>query len=143
MTPFWKFSQKMTYFDQIDPINDIFDQIYVHKLDWNNFYQLLEIKFFVHFRKILTYDVILHPKWPNLEHFHQKWPILTRFSPLMAFWTKFMFINLTEINFSNIERKYFWPFSVYFNLWSHCGSNMTQFGAFWPKMTHFGGKMTS
>ena len=27
----------MTYFDQIDPINDTFDQIYVHKPDWNNF----------------------------------------------------------------------------------------------------------
>ena len=52
---------KNDLFDQINPINDIFDQIYVHKLDWNNFYQLLEIKFFVHFRKILTYDVVLPP----------------------------------------------------------------------------------
>ena len=41
MTSFWPpklrefgaFSPKMTYFDQIDPINDIFDQIYVHKPD--------------------------------------------------------------------------------------------------------------
>ena len=37
MTQFWPFSQKMTYFDQMDPINDIFDKIYVHKPDWNNF----------------------------------------------------------------------------------------------------------
>ena len=37
MTKFWPFSTKMTYFDQIDPINAIFDQIYVHKPDWNNF----------------------------------------------------------------------------------------------------------
>ena len=29
MSEFWTFSPKMTYFDQIDPINDIFDQIYV------------------------------------------------------------------------------------------------------------------
>ena len=32
MSEFWTVSQKMTYFDKIDPINDIFDQIYVHKL---------------------------------------------------------------------------------------------------------------
>ena len=31
MTQFGTFSQKMTYFDQIDPINDIFDHMYVHK----------------------------------------------------------------------------------------------------------------
>ena len=30
------FLPKMTYFDQIDNINDTFDQIYVHKPDWNH-----------------------------------------------------------------------------------------------------------
>ena len=30
ITRFWPFSPIMTYFDQIDPINDTFDQIYVH-----------------------------------------------------------------------------------------------------------------
>ena len=42
----------MTYFDQIDPINDIFDQSYENKPDWKNFYKyyqdgsrLLEINF--------------------------------------------------------------------------------------------------
>ena len=39
---FGPFSPKMTYFDQMDPINDTFDQIYVHKPDWNNFQKLLE-----------------------------------------------------------------------------------------------------
>ena len=70
----------MTYFDQIDPINDIFDQIYVHKPDWNNFYKILKKIFFHHFPQILTYDVILTPKmtkfwpfspkmtWPNWPH---------------------------------------------------------------------------
>ena len=33
----WRIFTKMTYFDKIYPINDIFDQIYVHKPDWNNF----------------------------------------------------------------------------------------------------------
>ena len=37
ITRFWPFSPKMTYFDQIEPINDIFYHIYVHKSDWNNF----------------------------------------------------------------------------------------------------------
>ena len=44
----------MTYFYKIGPINDIFDQIYVHKPDWNNFYKLLEKKLFHHFPQILT-----------------------------------------------------------------------------------------
>ena len=35
----------MTYFDQIDPINDIFDQNYVHKPDRYNFSNL-EVKIF-------------------------------------------------------------------------------------------------
>ena len=72
----------MTYFDQIDPINDIFDQIYVHKPDSNNFYKLLEIKFFDQFHQIFTYDVILAPKMtqfgpfsPKMTYFHQNDPI--------------------------------------------------------------------
>ena len=36
MTLFWPFSPKMTYFDQIYAIIDIFDQFSVHKPDWNN-----------------------------------------------------------------------------------------------------------
>ena len=36
MTQIWPFSPKMTYFDQIYAINDIFDQISIHKPDWNN-----------------------------------------------------------------------------------------------------------
>ena len=58
----------MTYLDQIDPINDIFDHIPVHKPDWNNFYNPLGTKLFHHFPQISTYDVILAPKltqfWP-------------------------------------------------------------------------------
>ena len=36
MSEFGTFLPKMTYLDQIDPINDYFDQIYVHKPDRNN-----------------------------------------------------------------------------------------------------------
>ena len=36
MSEFGTFSAKMTYLDQIDPINDYFYQIYVHKPDRNN-----------------------------------------------------------------------------------------------------------
>ena len=36
MSEFGTFSRKMTYFDQIDSINDYFDQIYVQKPEWNN-----------------------------------------------------------------------------------------------------------
>ena len=37
MTQFLQFSPKMTYFAQIYAINEIFDHIYVHKPDRNNF----------------------------------------------------------------------------------------------------------
>ena len=62
----------MNYFDQIDPINDIFGQIFVHKPDWNNFYELLKINFFDKFPKILTYDVILAPKMTQFRPFSPK-----------------------------------------------------------------------
>ena len=51
MYEFWTFSPKMTYFEKIDPINDIFAQNYVHKPDWNNFYKLLVKKLFTTFHK--------------------------------------------------------------------------------------------
>ena len=37
MTKFLPFSPKMTYFDQIDPINDMFEQRYINKPYFNNF----------------------------------------------------------------------------------------------------------
>ena len=42
MRLFWPFSPKMTYFDQIDPINDIFDQSYVNKPDLHNVSKFFE-----------------------------------------------------------------------------------------------------
>ncbi len=95
---FWPFSPIMTYFDQIDPINDTFDQSYVNKPDWNHFWDSFKKKIFSSHLKMLTYDVILATKWPNFYHFHQ-WPILTKLTPLMTLLTKFMYINLTEIIF--------------------------------------------
>ena len=56
----------------MDPINEIFDQIYVHKPDWNNFYKLLGEKLFDQFPKILTYDVILAPKMTQFWTFSRK-----------------------------------------------------------------------
>ncbi len=42
MTQYWQFSSKITYFDQIDPINDIFDQSYVNKPDLQNVSKFLK-----------------------------------------------------------------------------------------------------
>ena len=70
MTQIWPFSPKMTYFDQIYPINDILDQLYADKHDLNNFYKLLGKKLFEQFPKILTYAFILAPKCQNFGHFH-------------------------------------------------------------------------
>ena len=66
----------MTYFDQIDPINGFFHQIYVHKHDGNNFCKLFEIKIFGPFSQILTYDVILPPKWAIFGQNGPNWVIL-------------------------------------------------------------------
>ena len=63
----------MTYFDQIDPINYIFDQSYVNKPDLHNVSKFLEENFVDHFPQILTYDVILGHFWGQND------PILTIF----------------------------------------------------------------
>ena len=83
MTLFWPFSPKMTYFDQIYAINDIFDQISVHKPDWKNFLKLLEKKLFYHFPKILTFDVI----------FASKITLFCPFSPKMTYFDQIYAIN--------------------------------------------------
>ena len=51
MSEFGTCSHKMTYFDQIDSINDYFDQIYVHKPDPNNCYKLLAKYYLINFVK--------------------------------------------------------------------------------------------
>ena len=89
----------MTYFDQIDPINDTVDQSYDYKPDWNNFWDSLKKTTYSSQRKILTYYVILAQKLLNFYHFHQKLPILTKLIPLMTLLTTVMLINLTEIIF--------------------------------------------
>ena len=48
----------MTYFDQIYAINDNFDQVSVHKSDWNNFSKLLGQTLFGNFTQILTYHAL-------------------------------------------------------------------------------------
>jgi len=79
---FGPFSPEMTYFDKIDPINDIFDQSYANKPDWKILSKFLVKIFFDHFPKILTYDVILTQKmslfWPfspKMTYFDQIDPI--------------------------------------------------------------------
>ena len=76
---FWPFSPKMTYFDQIDTINDTFDQIYIHKPDWNKF----------------------------LKTFREKiiWPL----SPNFHLWRHFYFsINLVKNVINLVKIGHFW-----------------------------------
>ena len=71
----------MTYFDRIDPVNDLFDQIYVHKPDWNNFYKPLETNFLTTFPKFLpavsfgTKMTQILPFSPTITYFDQTYPI--------------------------------------------------------------------
>ena len=80
----------MTYFDQIDPIKDIFDHISVHKPDWNNFQKPLGTKLLDKFPKILTYDGILAPI------FCQNDPILTIFIKNDLFSRKMAYFDQIE-----------------------------------------------
>ena len=72
----------MAYFDQIDPINDTFDQIYVHKPDLNNFKKLLQKKYLTSFPKFWP----VAPFWPKMTQF---WP----FSPKMTYLDQIDTIN--------------------------------------------------
>ena len=99
----------MTYFDQIDTINDTFDKSSVNKPDRNNFWDSFNKELFSCNHKIYTYDLILAPKMTQLGPFSQKmtyfdlkWPILTKLTPLMRFLTKIMYTNLTEIIFRKV-----------------------------------------
>ena len=69
MTQFWPFSPKTTYVDQIDAINDIFDQIHTHKLYWKTFPEILE-NFFYQF-----------PQFDIWRHFDPKMTQFLPFSP--------------------------------------------------------------
>ena len=91
----------MTYFDQIDPINDIFDQSYANKPDWKNFYKFLVKHFFDRFPQIWTYGVIFTPKMSQFWPFSPKMTYFDQMTPLMTFLTKVMSINLIDIMFPN------------------------------------------
>ena len=78
----------MTYFDQIDPINDIFDKNYAHKPDWNNFSKHFVKKLFDKFPQILTYGVILAPKMSEFWTFSPKMTYFDQIVPInMIFFT--------------------------------------------------------
>ena len=134
----------MTYFGQIDPINDIFDQIYVHKLHWNNFYKLLEKIMLTYWPKFWLMTSFLPPKWPYFAHFHQKCPILIKSTPLMTFLTKFIPMNLSkrsEKNFLKIISDKFMDIYLVENVIN--GVNLVKIGHFWwkwLKLGHFGGQ---
>ena len=66
------FTKKMTYFYQIEPINDIFDNSYANKSDENNFWDSFKKKICSSNHKILTYDLILAPKMIQFWSFSPK-----------------------------------------------------------------------
>ena len=72
----------VAYFDQIEPINGIFDNSYLNKSDSNKFWVSFKKIIFSSYHKILTYGVILAPKmiqfWPfppKMTNFDQIDPI--------------------------------------------------------------------
>ena len=72
----------MAYFDTIYAINDIFDQVYVHKPVWNNFYKHLEINLADIFPKISTYAVIFTPKIEGIWDIFRKMTYFDQIDPI-------------------------------------------------------------
>ena len=72
----------MTNFDQIYAINDMFDNISIHKPDWNHFWKLLGRKLFHHFPQISTYDVILGHKITQFLLFSPKMTYFNQIDPI-------------------------------------------------------------
>ena len=143
MTRFWPFSPKMTDFHQIGPINYMFDQIYVHKADWNIFLETFREKLFYHFPQILTYDVILATKMTQFWPFSPKMSYFDQIDPINDTLTKFMSINLTEIIFKKFKRKNylttfpkFWPVAPFWPKMTQFWTIFTQNDLFWPNWPH-------
>ena len=88
----------MTYFDQINPINDTFDQGYDNKLDRNNFWDSFKKERFSSHHKILTYDVILAPK---MTPFWQFSPKMTYFDKIYAINDIFDHISVHKSDWNN------------------------------------------
>ena len=109
----------------------MFDQIYFHKLEWNNFYKLLGENFFDHFPKTLIYDVFFAPKMT------QFWP----FSPKMTYFYQIDPINdiIYQIYVHKIVRYHFYKlleqiFLTNFPKFWLLTSFLTQK---WPNFVHF------
>ena len=134
---------KLTYFDQIAPINGIFHQIYVHKHDGNNFCKLLEIKFSGIFSQILTYDVILPPKWvifgqngPNWVILEPQWLHRLTYMENGKNYFLWMLLKFISVRFMDIN----------FVKNAINGVNLVKIGNFWwkySKLGHFGGNTAS
>ena len=61
----------MTYFDQIDPINDIFDQTHAHEPDRNSFSKVLEKIFFTTFT---IFDILCYCDLKMSKDYHNPLP---------------------------------------------------------------------
>ena len=101
MTQFWAFSPKMTYFDQIDSINDSIDKFYDNKPDWNNFWDCFRLKIFTSLAKLLTYDVILALKMTQFWPFSRKMRCLEKMTYIS--YQKFRTFNFGTFNFRTLN----------------------------------------
>ena len=141
MTAFWpQIMPKWSNFDHFHQIWHILTKLtplmtFLTKLlsvNLDLFLETFREKIFEQFLQILTYDVILAPKYAKMTLFwpySPKIPILTKWTPLMIFVSKFMSINRTEINFRN--------------LYGINGDNVVKRAHFWwkrSKLDHFGGQ---
>ena len=129
MSLFRPFPPKMTYFDQIDPINDIFHQSYGNKPDWKIFSKFLVTNFFDHFPQILTRDVIVTPKMSLFLPFSPKMTYFDQIDPSNDIFYQSYAIKPEWNNFSK--------FLVNKNVFDHFPQILTYDVILTPKMSLF------
>ena len=116
----------MAFLDQIYPINGMFDQIHVHKPEWNNMSKPLEKKI-DHFPKPLAFYAILPHNLPYFHHCQLKLAIVTFLIALML-----LQVNMGPQNFFTVTKKSLGNFHVTYGL-----AQRGKFTDFWGHVTKF------
>ena len=126
------------YFDQTEPINDIFNHSYVKKSDWNKFWDSIKKNIFVPPNNLDLWRHIGPPNYPILIIFTENDLVWPNWPPLMTLMTKVMVINMTEIIFVIVLRqKYFRPTTKIWTItlfWSRKWSKFVLFHQKSPNM---------
>ena len=103
------------------------------------FFQIFGEKFFDHFTKMLTYDVILAPKMSHFDQFSPKMTYFGQIDPFNDFFSQIHPWRPPWNNFSKfLEKNFFDHFPQILTYDVILAPKMSHFHQFSPKMTYFG-----